>query len=175
MKNTLTYLASVTALASGMLFAQTPAPSNPSQPPAQHRQWNRGQMFDRFATKLNLTDDQKTQAKSILQSSRESSQSIAQQLRQSRQALRGAVKAGKSDAEIDQLSANLGQLTGQMTAISHQSVRQGLCAADAGAADEGRANGWSRPWYVHGGPWARSRIGRGSVTRRCGECISRVR
>src|SRR5712692_4530005 len=117
MKNTLTYLASVTALASGMLFAQTPAPSNPSQPPAQHRQWNRGQMFDRFATKLNLTDDQKTQAKSILQSSRESSQSIAQQLRQSRQALRSAVKAGKSDAEIDQLSANLGQLTGQMTAI----------------------------------------------------------
>ncbi len=117
MKNTLTYLASVTALASGMLFAQTPAPSNQSQPPAQHRQWNRGQMFDRFATKLNLTDDQKAQAKSILQSSRESSQPVVQQLRQSRQALRDAVKAGKSGSEIDQLSANLGQLTGQMTAI----------------------------------------------------------
>jgi len=117
MKNTLTYLASVTALASGMLFAQTPAPSNPSQPPAQHRQWNRGQMFDRFATKLNLTDDQKTQAKSILQSSRESSQSIAQQLRQSRQALRDAVKAGKSDAEINQLSANVGNLAGQVATI----------------------------------------------------------
>jgi Spy/CpxP family protein refolding chaperone len=117
MKNTLTYLASLTALASGMLFGQAPAPSNPAQPPAQHRQWNRGQMFDRFATKLNLTDDQKVQAQSILKSSRESSHSVAQQLRQSRLALREAVKTGKSDAEIDQLSANVGQFTGQMTAI----------------------------------------------------------
>ena len=44
-----------------MIFAQTPAPST-QQPPAQHRQWNRGQMLDRLATKLNLTDDQKFKA-----------------------------------------------------------------------------------------------------------------
>ena len=108
----------VAALASGMIFAQTSAPSTQQpQPPAQHRQWNRGQMFDRMATKLNLTDDQKQQAKSIMGSARESSKPVRDQLRQDRLALKDAVKAGKSDAEIDQISANLGRDTAQMTAI----------------------------------------------------------
>ena len=97
-------------------MAQTQAPPV-SAPPAQHRQWHRGQMFDIFATKLNLTDAQKQQAHSILNSARESSKSVTQQLRQTRQGLRDAVKAGKSDADIDQLSANMGNLTGQLTAI----------------------------------------------------------
>jgi len=114
MRNTFIRFAGVAALASGMMFAQTPAPSNP-QPPAQHRQWNRGQMFDRLATRLNLTDDQKQQAKSILQSSHESIKPVAQQLRQDRQALRQAVTTG-NNAEIDRLSADVGNLTGQMTA-----------------------------------------------------------
>jgi len=104
------------ALASGMIFAQTPAPST-QQPPAQHRQWNRGQMLDRLATKLNLTDDQKQQAKSIMGSAHESSKPVRDQLRQDRLALKDAVKTGKSDAEIDQISANLGRDTAQMTAI----------------------------------------------------------
>lgn len=106
------------ALASGMTFAQTPAPSTQQpQPPAQHRQWNRGHMLDRLATKLNLTDDQKQQAKSIMGSARESSKPVRDQLRQDRLALKDAVKTGKTDAEIDQLSANLGRDTAQMTAI----------------------------------------------------------
>ena len=108
----------VAALASGMIFAQTSAPSTQQPPPpAQHRQWNRGQMFDRMATKLNLTDDQKQQAKSIMGSARESSKPVRDQLRQDRLALKDAVKAGKSDAEIDQISANLGRDTAQVTAI----------------------------------------------------------
>src|ERR1700683_5414900 len=104
MKNTLFGLAALPVLASGMLFAQTPAPSNPAQPPAQHRQWNRGRRFDRMAAKLNLTDAQKQQAKSILQSARGSSQTVAQQLRQTRQALRDAIRAGQPDAAIDRIS-----------------------------------------------------------------------
>jgi Spy/CpxP family protein refolding chaperone len=116
MKNTIMRFGTVAALASGMIFAQTSAPS-PQQPPAQHRQWNRGQMFDRLAAKLSLTDAQKQQAKSIMDSSRESSKPVRDQLRQDRLALKDAVKAGKSDAEIDQLSANLGKDTAQMTAI----------------------------------------------------------
>ena len=103
-------------LASGMLFAQA-APDAPAQPPAQHRQLRRGQMFDRMAAKLNLTDTQRGQAKSIFQSARESARPIAQQLHQARVALRDAVKAGKSDAEIDQLAASAGQLSGKMTAV----------------------------------------------------------
>lgn len=117
MKKTLFCLAVVPVLASGMLFAQTPAPSNPAQTPTQHRQWNRSQMFDRMAAKLNLTDDQKQQAKSILQAARGSSRPVVQQLRQTRQALRDAIRARKPDADIDQISGNAGSLVGQMTAI----------------------------------------------------------
>ncbi len=117
MRNTLLRFTGAAALASGMLFAQTQAP--PDQPPApgQHRQWHRGRIFDRIATQLNLTDNQKQQSKAILQSARESTQPIGQQLRQNRQALHDAIKAGKPDADIDQLAANTGSLMGQMTAI----------------------------------------------------------
>jgi protein CpxP len=118
MKNTMMRFGTIAALASGMIFAQASGPSSQQpQPPVQHRQWNRGQMFDRMATKLNLTDDQKQQAKSIMGSAHESAKPVRDQLRQDRLALKDAVKAGKSDAEIDQISANLGRDTAQMTAI----------------------------------------------------------
>jgi len=111
-------------LASGMLLAQSPAPAAPAQPPAQHRQWQRGQMFDRLSAKLNLTEAQRGQAKSIWQSARTSSQPLAQQLRQAHMALREAAKSGKPDAEIDQLAANAGQLTGQLTAVRTKAFAQ---------------------------------------------------
>lgn len=110
-------------LASGLLVAQTPAPA-PAQPRAQHRQERRGQMFERMAAKLNLTDAQKTQAKSIWQSARESAQPVAQQLRQARLALRQAAKAGQPAATIDQLAANAGQLSGQLTAVRAKAFEQ---------------------------------------------------
>jgi Spy/CpxP family protein refolding chaperone len=117
MKNNLVRFVGMAALASGMMFAQAPAPPAQPQSPAQRWQQRRGQMFDRMATKLNLTDDQKQQARSIMQSARESAQPITQQLKQNRQALRDAVKAGKTDADIDQLAASTGTLMGQATAI----------------------------------------------------------
>jgi Spy/CpxP family protein refolding chaperone len=73
-------------------------------------------MFDRWAAKLNLTGNQRQQAKAILQSARQSSLPAAQELRQTRAALRQAVKSGKPDADIDQLSANAGRLSGQLIA-----------------------------------------------------------
>lgn len=117
MKNTLVRFVGMAALASGMLFAQAPAPPAQPQSPAQRRQQFRGRMFDRIAAQLNLTDDQKQQAHSILQSARESAQPIAQQLKQNRLALHDAIKAGKPDADIDQLAATTGNLMGQATAI----------------------------------------------------------
>lgn len=117
MKNTLVRFVGIASLASGMLFAQAPAAPAQPQSPAQRRQQFRGRMFDRIAAKLNLTDDQKQQATSILQSARESGQPIRQQLKQNRLALHEAIKAGKPDADIDQLAANSGNLMGQATAI----------------------------------------------------------
>ena len=117
MKNNLVRFVGMAALASGMMFAQAPAPPAQPESPPQRWQQRRGQMFDRMATRLNLTDDQKQQARSIMQSARESAQPITQQLKQNRQALRDAVKAGKTDADIDQLAASTGTLMGQATAI----------------------------------------------------------
>lgn len=117
MKTALIRFAAAPVLASGILLAQTPAPAAPVHPPVQHRQWHHGQMFDRMAAKLNLTEDQRTQAKSIWQSARESSRPLAQQLRQAHVALRNAARTGKPNAEIDQLAANAGRISGQLTAI----------------------------------------------------------
>jgi Spy/CpxP family protein refolding chaperone len=117
MKHHYMRFAGAALLASGMLLAQSPAPSAPSQPPAHSRQWHRGQFLEKIAEKLNLTDDQKQHARSILEATRQSAEPVAQQLRQQRLALREAVKAGKSDAEIDQLSSNAGALMGQLTAL----------------------------------------------------------
>ena len=117
MKNSLVRFAGMAALASGMMFAQAPAPPVQPQSPAQRWQHRRGRMFDRMATKLNLTDNQKQQAHSIMQSAGESAQPITQQLKQNRQTLREAIKAGKPDADIDQLAATTGNLTGQVTII----------------------------------------------------------
>lgn len=115
MKYSLFRLVASATLAAGLIFAQAQSPGNSQA--THHRQWQRGQNFDRFANELNLTATQKQQAKSILDSSKQSAQPIVQQLRQDRQALRNAVQSGKSESDIDQLSNNLGTLTGQLTAI----------------------------------------------------------
>src|SRR5260370_1920334 len=117
MKNKLVRFVGMAALASGMMFAQAPAPPAQPQSPAQRRQQFRGRMFDRMAARLNLTDDQKQQAQSIMKSARESAQPITQQLNQNRLPLSDAVKAGKSDAAIAQLAASTASVTGQPTAI----------------------------------------------------------
>ncbi len=117
MKNSLLRFAGMAALASGMVFAQAPAPPAQPQSPAQRWQQRRGQMFDRMAARLNLTDAQKEQARAIMQSARESARPIAQQLKQNRLALHDAIKAGKPDADIDQLAATAGSLIGQEAAI----------------------------------------------------------
>ena len=117
MKNLLVRFAGTAALASGMMFAQAPAPPAQPQSPAQRWQQRRGRMFDRMAVRLNLTDAQKEQARAIMQSARQSARPIAQQLKQNRLALHDAIKAGKPDADTDQLAATSGSLMGQATAI----------------------------------------------------------
>jgi Spy/CpxP family protein refolding chaperone len=155
MKNSLARFVGMAALASGMMFAQAPASPAQPQSPAERRQQFRGRMFDRMAARLNLTDDQKQQAQSIMKSARESAQPIAQQIKQNRLALRDAVKAGKSDADIDQLATSTGTLMGQATAIRTKAfakVYALLTPEQRTKADQlrGHSRGMFRGGHEHG-------------------------
>ena len=71
----------------------------------------------RFMANLNLTDNQKEQAKAIFASGSEERKQMQSQLRSAHQALQAAVKDNKSDGEIDQLSAAVGNLEAQRMAF----------------------------------------------------------
>jgi Spy/CpxP family protein refolding chaperone len=116
MKRTFVKLAAVAALATGLVFAQAPSPSpSPNQQPGRHQGVRRHRAH--LAQKLGLTDAQKAQAKTIFHQARESAKPVREQLKQNRQALSAAVKAGKSDADLQKLATVQGKLRGQMLAI----------------------------------------------------------
>ena len=100
MKNLLK-LAVVTALLATTTFAQ-----------AADRKEVRQKIFQ----SLNLSKDQKLQARSILQNARQSAKPVTQQLKQNREALTAAV-TGNDPAKIQQLSTEQGQLRGQILGI----------------------------------------------------------
>jgi len=100
MKNILK-LAAVTALLAATTFAQAPA-----------RKQARQQIFQA----LNLSKDQKVQARTILQGAVQSAKPVAQQLKENREALAAAV-TGNDTAKIQQLSTTQGQLRGQILGI----------------------------------------------------------
>ena len=112
MKHRILTALSVTALAAGMLLADTPAA-------VQGRQGNR---IERMATVLGLTDAQKTQAKSIFNAARQAAQPLYQQARTLRQSLHGAATGAGGD--VEQLSSQLGVVTGQLAAIHTKSRAQ---------------------------------------------------
>lgn len=117
------------ALAAGLMLAQTttPAPA-PTPQPGQGRRgmrMNRQQRFERMATYLNLTADQRQQAQAIRDQARTAAQPVVAQLRAGRQQLAGAVKSGKSDAEIDRLATQQGVLQGQLIAIRTKAMEKG--------------------------------------------------
>lgn len=111
MTRKLTTAAAVIALAGGLLLAQAPGPQA-----GQHGQ-NRQQRMQRMATFLDLTPDQQAKTKAIMADAKQAAQPIQEQLKQGHQALADAVKAGKSDADIERLSNSQGVLMGQMIAI----------------------------------------------------------
>jgi Spy/CpxP family protein refolding chaperone len=77
----------------------------------------RGNRVDFMAGYLNLTEDQKTAAKAIFAAADSAAETVSGQLTSAHDALRAAIKAGKTDAELDTLSAGIGTLQGQLTAI----------------------------------------------------------
>lgn len=115
MNKQLTKLAAIGAMAVSMAFAQTTPTTNAPAHTGKAGPF-RARVQRRMVKALNLTDAQKQQAKTIMQSTRQQAQPVRQQLKQERQALNAAVQAGDS-AKIQQISGQVGTLNGQMLAI----------------------------------------------------------
>jgi len=81
----------------------------------QHRA-EHGQRLDRIATTLNLTDQQKQQARNIFKSEREATRPVRQELREERHAVQTAIQAGKPEAEVEALAKNEGPALAKLAA-----------------------------------------------------------
>lgn len=66
---------------------------------------------------LSLTDAQKTQAQAIFDAAESAATTAAGSLTSAQTALRTAIKANAADAELERLSAAIGVIQGQITAI----------------------------------------------------------
>lgn len=109
MKPLKTLLTTVTlsAVAAGaLLVAQTA--------PAHHGAHKWGA---KMAATLNLTDQQKAQAKSIFGEARMEAKPVRQSLKQERLAIRQAVQAGKSPADIQAMAQSEGPQLAQLAGI----------------------------------------------------------
>jgi Spy/CpxP family protein refolding chaperone len=80
----------------------------------QHRAGNR---LDRMSAMLNLTDQQKEQAKSIFMAEREAANPAREQLRAEQKAVRTAIESHKSEAEIRQLAKDEAPALGDLAAM----------------------------------------------------------
>ena len=116
MKRQFVKLAAFGALATGLVFAQAPATSPAPNGQTGHHQFVRRHR-QHMTQALNLSDAQKAQAKAIFQQARETSHPIREQLKANRVELSAAAKSGKSDADIQRLANQKGQLMAKMTAI----------------------------------------------------------
>lgn len=117
MKSTLTKILVPGLVLAGLMVAQTPQPAPGATSATTRRANKRAGRVHRLAQLLNLTPDQKTQAKAIFQAARANTQPLAAQMRDARLALANAVKANAPDAEIDRLSNNAGAVSTQLTAL----------------------------------------------------------
>ena len=83
----------------------------------------RGPGLERLATLLDLTDAQKSAVTSLFETARTQSQPLAAQLKTGHEAVVAAVRANKSDAEIEALTAANGRLMGQLAAVQAKTQR----------------------------------------------------
>jgi Spy/CpxP family protein refolding chaperone len=97
----------------------TPAGLFPQRRPAPHREgetWAERRTRD-LAARLNLTDAQRQQVLALFTAADKDSAPVDEKLAQARRSLREATKKDAPDAEIEQLAATIGTLTGQLEAI----------------------------------------------------------
>jgi len=82
-----------------------------------------GQMFGRMFRNLDLTDQQKTDIRKILEAERSVMQPVHEQLRANRDALNAATKDGQfNEAQVAQLAQKQGDLMAQMI-VSRERVQ----------------------------------------------------
>jgi Spy/CpxP family protein refolding chaperone len=99
-----------TAIAKSQTADDTPPP-----PPMHEHHFAGGPMGHFFAAKLNLTDDQKAQAKSIWEKERPTLKPLMQQDRQLDVELRQYVEGNFDQAKVQALAAQKAQIQAQMT------------------------------------------------------------
>jgi Spy/CpxP family protein refolding chaperone len=150
MKRRLTYVFAAGILATGLAFTQTqtaPQAGEGRQGAKAGRQGKvdgqqrKAKRFERMANHLNLTPEQRVQARNLAQQARNEAQPLMEQLRTNRQQLSEAVKSG-NQAEIQRLSSASGVLKGQLTAIFARHMQEGyamLTPEQRQKADELRA------------------------------------
>jgi Spy/CpxP family protein refolding chaperone len=104
-----TFVSTLALLAGAIAFAQAPAPS-PETPARKARPARR------MMNRLDLSESQKQQAKTLFEQSRQNAEPIRQQLKKNREALTAAIKAN-DPGQIQQLSTQQGQLRGQLLSV----------------------------------------------------------
>jgi Spy/CpxP family protein refolding chaperone len=145
MRKPLFVLLVLMAFASALLLAQTtsnsPAPNTPAARAQHHVSF--------LTTVLSLTAAQQQQATTILTNAAEDA--VHNNMKAAHQTLHDSIKANDS-AAIDQASATIGNLTGQITAINtkaHAALYQVLTPDQQTKLAQLEANG---PHGMHGGP-----------------------
>ncbi|MBI3682632.1 MAG: Spy/CpxP family protein refolding chaperone [Acidobacteria bacterium] len=97
------------AATAGMLWAQAG--------PGRFGRNGRGERGLQFLSDyLDLTAQQKEQAKALFESVRTANEPYAAELRQTFEQARSAVRAGKSEAELQQIAGSIGPVVSQMAA-----------------------------------------------------------
>ena len=109
-----TFLAAA-ALSTALVFAQRPGRGGPGGEPPDPQQMVEMRV-NALTNRLGLTEDQKAKATSIFTEAQTAAQSVRSSMRTAHDSLSEAIKDNNT-AAIDQQSATLGTLCGQLTAI----------------------------------------------------------
>ena len=110
-------LVAVLAVAMGSAFAQsqTATDATPAPPAHEHAYGMRGHGMAFMAKRLNLTDEQKTQMKAIMEKERPAMKPLMQQQHQIEQQLRQYVEGPFDEAKVQALAAQKAQIQAQLT------------------------------------------------------------
>src|SRR5579859_2242374 len=115
-RNRLLIAALTVAMGSVMARSQTTDAAAPPPPPAHgHAYGMHEHMMGFFAQKLNLTDEQKTQMKAIMQKEHPAMKPLFQQQHQIDQQLRQYVEGPFDEAKVQALAAQKAQIQAQLT------------------------------------------------------------